>query len=449
MLYRLCQERVSDLWNLIREPEWESWAVEEEARLQGLLDKKDGAAQAFSYPSWNSEEKAFVWAAAALRVLDRVHQRQWGEVAGHEADLIHLPSELGGGLTLFLPPPERPIEALIPKSRQLQRGVEDLEKNLRHILGLWWHVVLVDRHTVRPHLKSLPALVSKLLARRLQESRDLRIGLASPFAALDYSIHADPTRCHRDKGAPYRFAGIEQTCLPEARKILEQIVADCARDKVDVLCFPELTLDTDLRRTLITLLKTRNETNHPALVVTGSFHLDSTPGWVNRSHILDGLGNELLLQEKCTDYSLPGEQVTALPGTVQARLGLDERGGYEDIQLSRALYLIDGALGRLAVPICLDFCGETLQALFVETQTNLFAVPAMTPKVQPFKDTASKLGTLTRGITLFVNSAWLGQQLSLEDPSTFLYVPARRGFRGGDASGPLFLFTIRELLSLP
>jgi len=91
--------------------------------------------------------------------------------------------------------------------------------------------------------------------------------------------------------------------------------------------------------------------------------------------------------------------------------------------------------------------------LFLETQVNLFLVPAMTPRMGPFYSRARELGTLNRATTLVVNSAWLLQRNGLRSrrQRSFAYFPARRGLKGGGAriSDELSVFTIREVLGLP
>jgi hypothetical protein len=136
-----------------------------------------------------------------------------------------------------------------------------------------------------------------------------------------------------------------------------------------------------------------------------------------------------------------------------SRLGIDERGGYEDIALGRTLEVLDLSMGRLVTPICLDFCGDELRDLLIACAVNFCLVPAMTPEMAPFQQRAYDLGTWNRATTFVVNSAWLAKQLGKLAPEylAHAYVPAR-GHREGtrqEIYEGVGLFSIRELLRLP
>lgn len=397
VLYRLCLARVPDLWNLRREPA-EARLLEIEAQLRKDLDEPDWASRVHGRSRWGGEDQALLWAGALLRALDDYHRIRHQRIAGKEAEI---PLQLGGGTALFLPPPLRPIEDLVPVEKRLKRDAEDYGNKLWAVLDLWWHLVFPQVHAVELRREALPPDISQELALRLRTARDLRLGISSPFANLGYEVRADATRCHPSKGRPYHFTEISPSCLDAARGVLGEIVSHCACHRIDLLCFPELTLDTSLLRALSQLLRDHNETLHPALVVAGTFHLDSATGTsrVNRCQILDGYGQPLFSQEKRTAYSILGEQVQAMDETLQKQMGLDGQGGYEDIDVSRSFLLIEGALGRMAVPICLDYCGEDLRDLLIETQTNFLAVSAMTTTLEPFYARARELGTLARATT--------------------------------------------------
>lgn len=448
-LLRLCQRHVQRLRSLLREPAWEERSVQIELRLAPDLEKPDWRALLSAQARWGDKDHLLVFSAALLRALDERHKTRRSELG---AQIVEVPLELGGGRTLFLPPPSALIEGLVPERRRLGRGQGDLKSDVRHILGLWWHLVPLEGRPIQPDLSSLPPGISEELALRLRQG-DLRIGICSPFSELNYLVRTDAARCHARDGVPYRFAEMAPECLTEARQLLSDVIDVCARERIDLLCFPELTLDTTLLGELSRLLKLRNETLHPALIMAGSFHVDSGLARANRCTLLDGFGNLVLTQDKCTPYSMPGDQVVKLRRELRERLGLDERGGYEDIEVSTTLTLVESPIGRLALPICLDFCGDQLRELLVDTQANLLLVPAMTPRMAPFYSRARDLGTTNRATIVVANSAWLLRQIGLKSPRqrSFTYFPARKGLKGGGRkiSDSVFLFTIREALRLP
>lgn len=456
LLHRLCQANVVVLRNSLHEPLWWTRAAALEKRIEATIQQKDWAshfAAELAEASRGAAERLLILASSTVQVLDRYHNERQREVSG---TVIALPAELGGGRTLFLLPPERPIEALAPARRRLGRGAGDLQHDLRSILSLRWHLVFLDQYSVQPEQVRLPAWLSAELQGRLDavsKGGDLRIATASPFVELDYIVRTDATRCHAADGVPYRFMEVASQHVEGARRDLERIIEACAREKIDILCFPELTLDTDSVLHLAHLLKVRNNALYPLLIVAGSFHLSGEVGWVNRCKVLDGYGNPVFFQDKCVPYRMPGEQVVRLSESLQAQLGLDHRGGYEDIQASASLRLIDTPLGRLATPICLDFCGTELSKSLVEMQVNLLLVPAMSPKIGRFYRQAHELGTQARAMTVVANSVWLLRRLGLRSrrQRSLMYLPVKKGLRGGgrEVSGSLSVFSIREALGLP
>jgi len=451
LLYRVVARCVIGIRNCLREPAWQQWAADLDMQISLLMQEPAWATKLAEKIRWIPEretDRLLVFSATVLQALDRFHRERHQEVMATQAKL---PDELGGGRTLFLTPPQCPIEDLIPANRRLGRGTGDLENDPRAVLDLWWHLVPLEHEAVQPEIGRLDLSVSQELGLRLQ-SGDLRIGVASPFADLDYVIWPDSDRCHAVRGTPYRFVGMVPEGLAEAREILETMLATCARERIDLLCFPELTLDTSLLGHLSLLLKTKNTTLHPLLIVAGSFHMDAGLGRANRCSILDGFGDLVVSQDKCTSYGIPGEQARRMHPDLLKKLGIDERGGYEDISTSASLQITETALGRLATPICLDFCGTQLRDLLVQARVNLLFVPAMTPRMGPFYSRARELGTQSRTTTFVANSAWLLKQIGLRSrrQRALAYVPARKGLRGGGQllSDHLALFTIRELLGL-
>jgi len=444
LLYRIAARHVIGIRNHAREPAWQTWSADLGQQVYDLLDRLDWARQLAEKIRWieEADPRFLVALSVILQELDHYHSLRWQNVG---STTVELPAELGGSRTLFLKPPEAPIADLIPEPNRLPRHRGDLRNDPRSILDLWWYPVDLDRHAVQPKVGVLEARTAKELDRRLRKTGDLRIGLASPFANLDYVVRSDAARCG-DRGTPYRFAEVAPESRAEARESLAGILADCARHEIDLLCFPELTLDAGLLHDLRLLLGTRNPARHPLLTVAGSFHADSDDGWVNRCRVLGAAGTVLFSQDKCVAYSLPGAQTTE---RLCATLGIDNRGGYEDITQCATLQILDSPLGRLATPICLDFCGDELHGLLVESCVNLLLVPAMTPRMELFHERARDLGTQNRAATFVVNSAWLLRQMGVSDEPKHLllaYLPGMhlpKTFQ--KLSDSLYSCTIREL----
>ncbi len=451
LLYRLCGAHAGQLDDCLGDRSWQSFAAGIHLRTQNfrttfprswLVEVRNLLAEF----AGEHQERLLVGCSAVLRSLDAYHRTQRTML---DRQIIALPARFGGR-TAFLPPPENPIAELVPKARRLARGRSHQKHELRAILDLWWHLVALEHSPETPSLLELAATVSERLKSRLRRTGDLSVGLAAPFADLDFDFHSDPDGCHARKGIPYRFVGLNAAHLPQARGIVDRILEDCTIHHVDVLCFPELTLDNDLLGHLQRRLRAGDPSRQPALVVTGSFHLSGEMCWLNRCCVLDGLGDVLFIQDKCKGFEITRELAQEIGPDLCRKLGIDERGGFEDIRSSTEVVIADCALGRLVTPICLDFCGEELRELFIESRTNLFLVPAMTPRMRDFIERARELGTHCRGTTFVINSAWLlGQVGEPEDRDLFLgYVPAKGAVSGQPVrvSEALAVFSVRELL---
>lgn len=448
LLFRFCAGRIGAIRNCLREPDWGGPLLDFQRQATLALAQKDWRRLlAERTLQWIPDEsdRLLVFCAALLRALDARHRDRRAEIAG---SVIDLPSVLGGGRTLFLPPPATPLTDLIPDPQRLRRGPGDYKNDPGEILRLWWRLVALDGLPVQPRMNELDADVSLELARRL-EAQDVRFGLASPFAGLSYGIRSDPGRCGPD-GVPYHFAELNPESRSAAEADLEGILDRCAAERVDVLCFPELTLDTSLQQRLGLILRTRTFGYRPALIMAGSFHVDSDARWVNRCRVFSGGGRLLFSQDKCVLFRIPAVQAREDPNLC-ALLGIDHRGGCEDIRLSDSLEIFDGPLGRLAIPICLDYCGDQLRGLLIDAAVNLLLVAAMTPRMEPFRKQARDLGTQAGAATFVTNSAWLLDQLDNRSAENLAlaYLPAHPvPVLARDPVDPLWVFSIRELLGL-
>jgi len=229
----------------------------------------------------------------------------------------------------------------------------------------------------------------------------------------------------------------------------------CGEHRVDILCFPELTLDNDLLRYLKDRLLAGDASRQPALTVAGSFHLNDVEGRWNRCHVFNAWGETLFRQDKGLDFRITPQNATKMSTEQRAELGIDEGGGFEDIDFAQEFVLVDCALGRLVTPICLDYIGDGLLGLFRDTDSNLFLVPAMTARMKPFVERAVKLGTDCQASSFVVNSAKMYPAQGSKPEDRFLaYVPAKDGCIPAEdetseaweeISKDLIMFSIREL----
>ncbi|HEX9733682.1 MAG TPA: hypothetical protein VGG06_17050 [Thermoanaerobaculia bacterium] len=466
-LFRLCAHDIQRLLNLLRTDPWYElcvakkatvlrlahglpgeWAVELRKFLLGELRTKDA-------------EHLRALAAGTLQALDYLHEHLGSAVDYEEVRLPTEPATFGGCRMTFVRVPPNPIEKLIQESgtRALDRNLEHFKNDLVQTLGLRWMALDLDRHPIRTRFQKLEAVLARILIDRLEAHRDLCVALASPIQGFDYTINSRPSEARPREGVPYRFARLASEPAV-AKATLDKILDACPRHGVDVLCFPELTLPPDLLEHLSDRLKYANVDSYPALVIAGTFHheLEDSRGWVNRCHVLDPYGRTILQQDKLVAFKVPASQACEMRPELLAKLGIDERGGYEDIDVGDVVTFLDSALGRMLVTICLDYCGDQLTELVLDSRPNLFWVPAMTPAMGAFHERARFLGSRLRASSFVVNSRWLLEQLGLQDGQVeaalvACYLPCRRGLRDrlgtvGDADG-LRLFRMSVILGKP
>lgn len=452
LLYGYCNEdgRRGRLRDLLHRPEWEAVAADVQYRAFKHLEASPWVADTLRALAGmvDDADRLLCNAAALLQTLDRHHRDRRPLV---EYTQVRLPFP-GAGEALFLPPPKAPWEALIPEARQLRRGEEDYGHPLRPLLGLFWSVV--PQGGRRLEVVPVGVRTEGILSGRFERRRDLRIALAAPFAELAYAIEGAAHRCHAQDGTPFRFLGLRPDCRPAACASVTSLLAQCAEHEVDLLCFPELSLDGELLQHLRDRLRLHNPSHYPALVVAGSFHFDTAEGRFNQCAVLDGVGTVLLVQEKQASYRILAEQARALSAEQLALLQIDARGGYEDVRFGGTLRLLESPVGRIATPICLDFIGEELRDLFFASRANLFLVPALTAEMRPFGERARKLGDYNRAMTFVANSAWGLRTFGIApEPETLshVYLPARKKLDPARpaGAGELAVLSIRDLLELP
>lgn len=292
-------------------------------------------------------------------------------------------------------------------------GIEELELPLR--------VHEERRHPEQPsvHICPLPGgswlgpsfPVEELLVSRAPR---LRIALAPGPTALRFaSALSGPTagQPHPTRGMPFQCRSVDPAGRDEVRARVLETLVKANRRQVDVLLFPELTIDRELLGAVQDWLRdpARHRDPHLALVLAGSFHQTVGNECRNRACVLDGSGTERWIQDKCTPFCLDRQEVDAMDPVLRDRLGLRSGlGGWEGISVADTVTAVDCCLGRVAVCICVDALdGRTVTGALRRAEVNVYLVPAMSGQVRRFRDAANTLAGAVRGTTAFCNSAWI------------------------------------------
>lgn len=295
---------------------------------------------------------------------------------------------------------ERQNHALIPPLRRITRSTDPA------VIFPLANDLAVDG-TLKLRYRWLPLQIGDELVWRhlaldaLRGTSPLRIGLA-PFAAADamgWKVTPADVR-GLDNRVPVQCQG---ALAPDALwECVEALLKAAAVQKIHVLLMPELVVDDHLLQRCRDWLKRHNpQHRHPRLVVAGSRHCADGADFANRCTVLDFIGNILWEQDKRSPFVIhDADEVRQLcPRDPPERL-------FEPTALGPKLMVAESAIGRLLTPICLDYIqGETWSDL----GADLYLVPAMTPSLGRFADTAKFLGGEHGAATFVCNALVAGK----------------------------------------
>lgn len=371
-----------------------------------------------------SDQRLAVELVAALKVLDDALTVR--ALEAHNVEVLLPEGEpFRSAHYRLLRPPEAPILGWIEDADlpPIPRDSGDSEVDLPVALELGWRAF-----PVAPSLSGVTTVFEDLathVAVPLRERVDqkcLTVGLVSPINGIGYQCKGYRDEVHPKDGTPYRFEGLlgdEEVARGEIQAVLER----CRDLEVDVLMYPELTLDADLQGFLKDEIRWSDEDRFPAMVIAGSFHESAANAgcYVNRTRIYDGLGEEIYQHDKLKRFRLTPEDIAKIkdPGCQKRlceALGIDgEGGGHERIEQGHIMRIVDGPLGRMVTSICLDYCGGSIEGIAKSSRSNLFWVPTMSSSLGPFRERARELGKFCKATTVVVNSEWLLEGVGIDE----------------------------------
>ena len=195
-------------------------------------------------------------------------------------------------------------------------------------------------------------------------------------------------------GATIEWNGERATAIrngdDRAAKLWATIQA-AARDGIDLLVAPELTVTPDARRWIVQQLRWPSEaphaeasTNRLALVVPGSFHEQVGDRFVHRAIAFGGSGNALLEHHKLVSYGSLSDVV-------------------EDIHLGDTITVLITPIGTVAIAICKDFCDDHMGAIWHEIQPQWLLVPAYGPGESAHKAAAARIDRMVGTVTVLAH----------------------------------------------
>lgn len=277
-----------------------------------------------------------------------------------------------------------------------------------------------------------------------------------PQMAFDFNSHKH--NWPLTEKTPYWFNKI--TNIEEAKVwLLEKILQPCLEREVDILVIPELSIDKTLLDFLKSWLKEHNKERvspgNPQLllVVAGSFHFENdNHERFNMAAVLNHRGDTLWTQSKLKRFSFDQDDIQKNP-ELQTLLKTSSAGGYESIYETNDICIADTPIGRISICICLDFFHKEHIEAYIQTGTNIFLVPAMSPQNIRFLQNAGLYARENLASSFVSNNGFAAKKDKSgagihENGASFYFLP-RKGEKGTPAIGEnrhLLVFDIKKLM---
>lgn len=300
-------------------------------------------------------------------------------------------------------------------------------------LGMFWDRGLVPRLRPMPWLGRLAPVLIEQSGRRLGRG-DFRVALCpldGPFWPR-FTLRDGVRQFAIDAGAPMH--------APEQLEAhLDELLAQARTHEIDILVFPELTIDA---QALTWLQQRLGREAFPHAVIAGSFHVADGDTLRNRAPVLDQDGRALWSHDKRGHFRVMGRELRAMSraatasgtpslfyGTLPAEHDADEE-YLEGIDHGDTLHVFDAPLGRVAVLICADALDSShgFRSLVEAASIDLLLIIGMSPKTADFVRWAEELRRQQTAV-LFVNTGCLLQRRQhRDDPeavAAFMSLPWR------------------------
>ncbi len=282
--------------------------------------------------------------------------------------------------------------------------------------------------------RKIDPLVNELL---LEKSEKLAFAIAPIFYDFDYSFKS----FNSSRGVPYVFGEIKNK--ETIARAIDHVLNKCIKKNVNVVVFPELTIDEELRDYISNWLKLNNIKKKIIMVVAGSYHV-LKDGKKNRYENICTVyrfdGKKLWEQKKMNQFQLDEDDIkkllfSELKGfrSFKELFGASDTKGWEKIQISNTLKIYDSSIGRMAVAICLDYFVKEKEKLLIEPNVNIIFVPAMSWSLKRMDISNFDFGTFGLASIFCANSCWIitgGEKGKFDKAnSSYIYIPQKGGLK--------------------
>jgi len=273
--------------------------------------------------------------------------------------------------------------------REDRRGLSDRHPPLppRHPLealdGFFLHWASPKR-TIEVERAKPSKMRTGLLSIEAQEDLDdsfrFRIALCPMRQDLNPVFHISPGGGYFQAPNPDSFHECNS-----AVELCREVLEAAARQKIDLVVFPELMVCREVQRGIAERLQQGGQ--HPPLAVAaGSFHVDHATLPLNRCTLLGTDGRSLLSHSKKGQFRVTPKQVRdaprffpVIPPTLRDHI-------YEQIRRDSPIQLLETRIGRIAVAICADcIAPDSIEDFYRELRPDLLIIVAMSNEMELFE----------------------------------------------------------------
>lgn len=221
---------------------------------------------------------------------------------------------------------------------------------------------------------------------------------------------------------------------------LHSILQSAFEKDVDILIFPELTVDHDAYTSIVDWLGDHNNPEKIKLVVAGSFHKQhAARGYVNRSTMLNYAGHVVWESRKRTPFATTGKYLKNSSDST-----IDSKKVYaEKIQTDFLFVFADTPIGRMSTLICLDFL-PGFDTVLKRVVCGYIFVPAMTTSITQFETAAGVYGEQHHVLSAICASKRIQGKMKMKDFSFVWAAITKLTPNHKLKKGSLFIYKIHE-----
>ncbi|OHD10247.1 MAG: hypothetical protein A2086_00605 [Spirochaetes bacterium GWD1_27_9] len=253
---------------------------------------------------------------------------------------------------------------------------------------------------------------NKLLFNDLSKKTELKIVISSIYNEIDYQFKTftNENSIINKEDINFIFTGIADKSKEIIKTKIVQIIDKCINDCIDILIFPELTIDSELLDCIRQNLLQKNQKRTIKLIIAGSFHFSIENKYYNISRIIDFSGKVILEQYKSQPFKFTSDKIKKIKiEDIRQKFETiyQNKDFNEGIGIKREINLLDSPIGRIGLSICLDFLNKDVRNVFSKTFANLIFVTAMSDNVTDFHLRSETIKEEVNAIVFFCNSCWM------------------------------------------